>query len=255
MTATVYKNHELEMYSETPFTAAAAYTAGDVILVNNIIGVVVADVLTSAVGVLVYKSRRITVPCVANGGGTHYDIGDTVYHDASNEQVTYDSNSGANTACGTTVYAQPGTGATSVMIELTGAPQLDTTPGLVYSVEGSSTRADIETGVTVVAAVAGVTLRVVGYRFLVDGAFDTSAGTSINLQDDNSSPVIVTAMDIAALTTGAVIGSHGIAIANTDDGPGVGTSLTASKGIDLIAIGATLDAGTKITYQVFYKSV
>jgi len=255
MTATVYKNHELEMYSETPFTAAAAYTAGDVILVNEIIGVVVADVASGATGVLAYKSRRITVPCASGNGTTQYKIGDSVYHDATNEQVTYDSNSGANTVCGVVIYAQPASAVLTCMIELDGAPLPDTTPGLVYSVEGSALIAAINTGVDIVAAVAGVTLRVVGYRLAVTGAINGGSGTSVNIQDDNGTPVIVTAALVAALTAAAIIGSHGVAIANVTPGAGLNGSLTASKGIQLKTIGTALDAGTSIAYQVFYKSV
>ncbi len=253
MSATAYKNHELEHYSETEFTAGAAYTAGDVILVNEIIGVVVADVASGATGVLVYKARRITVPCASGNGTTQYKIGDTVYHDATNSQVTYDSNSGANTAVGVVIYAQPASGVLTCMIELVGAPLPDTTPGLVYSVEGSATIAEINAGVTVVAAVTGVTLRIVGYRFAVTGAINGGSGTSVNLQDDNASPVIATCMLVAALTSGAIIGSHGVAISNVTPGAGLNGNLTASKGIDLITIGTALDAGTSIAYQVLYK--
>ncbi len=116
------------------------------------------------------------------------------------------------------------------------------------------TRAEMITGKTLVAGVAGRTIRVLNYRMVVTGAFNGGAGTSLILQDTNGTPVVITTALKAGLTDGARISSYGLAIANVTDGAGLTGNLTASAGIE-VAADAAWDAGTSVYIVVEYMYV
>ncbi len=125
---------------------------------------------------------------------------------------------------------------------------------VVLAYAGSITRAEMIAGKTLVAGVAGRTIRVLNYRLVVTGAFNGGAGTSMILQDTDGTPVIITTALKAALTDGARISSYGLAIANVTDGAGLTGNLTASAGIE-VAADAAWDAGTSIDIVIEYKYV
>ena len=124
----------------------------------------------------------------------------------------------------------------------------------VLAYAASVTRAEMITGKTLVAGVAGRTIRVLNYRMVVTGAFDGGAGTSLILQDTNGTPVVITTALKAALTDGARISSYGLAIANVTDGAGLTGNLTASAGIE-VAADAAWDAGTSVYIVIEYMYV
>jgi hypothetical protein len=121
---------------------------------------------------------------------------------------------------------------------------------VVLAYAGNITRAEMITGKTLVADRAGVTIKVLSVKMLVNGAFDGGAGTSFILRDSGTPVVILTALK-AALTDGAKISTEGLAIANVTEGAGMVGALTAAKGI-VVAADAAWDAGTSIDIAIQY---
>ena len=65
---------------------ASAVDAGDVVAVGDIFGVVVEDTDANATAVVIYQAEKIVLP-KATGTGT-IAVGEKVYHDATNENIT-----------------------------------------------------------------------------------------------------------------------------------------------------------------------
>jgi hypothetical protein len=116
---------------------------------------------------------------------------------------------------------------------------------------GTVTLANIQSGITLIPAVAGRTIKVLRYFVKVNGTFTT--GASVILQDTNSTPVIITTMLVAALTTGSKISSE-MVISNVTDGAGFKANLTADKGIAIPAV-ATMAGGTSLLISIDYMLV
>lgn len=106
-------------YASFEITAAEAYTAGDMILYNDTVCVVVNTVAIGAQAVLVYWAAKIVVPCVAITTGNLADFaeGSKVYFDAADEEVN--ASAGGNTLCGIVTTA-PSVGDETVEIHLDG---------------------------------------------------------------------------------------------------------------------------------------
>lgn len=97
-------------------TPSGGYTAGDMVKINNTVGVIVETTDAGDDAVLVYKAEKIIVPCVAVTSGS-FQKGAKVYFDAADAEVN-ESSSG-NTLCG--IVTEDGVvGAETVEIELDG---------------------------------------------------------------------------------------------------------------------------------------
>ena len=64
--------------------------------------------------------------------------------------------------------------------------------GIVRCLTGSITRAEMIAGKTILPARANQQLRILNYQLNVTGAYSGGAGTSLILQDTNTTPVVVT---------------------------------------------------------------
>lgn len=117
----------------------------------------------------------------------------------------------------------------------------------------TATQTEINAGKELIAAVTGKKIRIISYRMLVTGAFDTGGGTNITIQDSNTSPVVVTTALKAALTDGAIIGSDAT-ISNVTNGAGMTADLTTSKALKVAASG-THTNGTSITFIIAYALI
>ena len=73
------------------------YSAGEMIKVNDTVGVVVEDVGENSEFVLVYSAEKIIVP-KATGTGITFSVGENVYYDPSLKKVT--NNSSGTILCG-----------------------------------------------------------------------------------------------------------------------------------------------------------
>lgn len=106
-------------YAAFEFTAATAYTAGQMVKINDTVGVVVDTVASGSQVVIVYQAAKIVVPCavVTSGNLADYDEGCKVYFDAADEEVN--TSSSGNTLCGI-VLVQPSVGDETVEIHLDG---------------------------------------------------------------------------------------------------------------------------------------
>lgn len=122
---------------------------------------------------------------------------------------------------------------------------------VVLNYTGSVTLNEIKAGKTLIAAVAGKTIKVLRYFVQSTGEFTT--GTSVILQDTNNPAVIITTIAVAALTDGAKISSE-VTAANVTDGVGLRASLTAAKGIAIPA-DAAMAGGTSILVSIDYMYV
>lgn len=122
---------------------------------------------------------------------------------------------------------------------------------LVYARTITATMAEINSGKAILPAVNGVSYKVLGYTLRVAGAFNSSAGAGVSLQDSNGTPIVVTTVAKAGLTDAAVLlPSSG----NTTLGAGFAAPLTVNKALSIIKSTATAhDAETSITVTVLYS--
>jgi len=74
-----------------------SYSAGEMVKVNDTIGVVVEDVEENSDFILVYEAEKIIVP-KATGSGVSFSVGDNVYYDGSQKKVT--NNASQTVLCG-----------------------------------------------------------------------------------------------------------------------------------------------------------
>ena len=107
-------------YASLEFTAATTYTAGDIILVEDIVGVVVGTVVSGAQVVVVYQAAEILVPCVevTSGNLANFAVGSQLYADIANNEVT--PTAGALNLCGIVLEA-PSVGDETVLMHWMGA--------------------------------------------------------------------------------------------------------------------------------------
>ncbi|MFA5160311.1 MAG: DUF2190 family protein [Candidatus Omnitrophota bacterium] len=109
----------LEVCHNTVVTApSGGYTAGQLLAVGDqyLTGVVYKDAAEGEDAVLIYKARRVVVPCVVVTSGS-FDVGNRVFYDVADAEVN-ESASG-NHLCGVVMVA-PAVGAEEVEIELDG---------------------------------------------------------------------------------------------------------------------------------------
>lgn len=92
------------------------YTAGDMVKVQDTVGVIVATVLVAKEAALIYECEKIIVPKTAATGIT-FAAGDKVYYNASAGAVT--NVSSGNTLCGRALEVAGATDA-EALIDLKG---------------------------------------------------------------------------------------------------------------------------------------
>ena len=111
---------DLDTYSVLEFTAGTGNTAGQMIKLEDTVGVIVETVEACYQAVLVYEAAKIVVPCaiVTSGNLAEYQVGCKVYIDAADAEVN--TSSGGNTLCGIVLVA-PAVGDEEVEIHLMGA--------------------------------------------------------------------------------------------------------------------------------------
>lgn len=114
-----YTAFKLESPNYVPvvFTAAAGYTAGDIIKKENVIGIVMEDADTGDDLVVCAKADKITVPKSTHSVEGVFAAGDAVYYDAGD--ATFNNASSANTRVGIALKAAVAS-ATEVQIYLDG---------------------------------------------------------------------------------------------------------------------------------------
>jgi hypothetical protein len=118
----------------------------------------------------------------------------------------------------------------------------------VQSISVVATTAQINAGLTFLAAQTGITLTVVGFFLLCAG--NAAGATDIRISDTAASPVDVVTVTAAAAATTAVLTSESVISGQT-----LGTfaaALTASKGIQIRKTGSTLTGTTAVTVRVLY---
>ena len=114
-----YTELKLESPNYVPitFTAAAAYSAGDVVKLENVIGVVFEDAVTGDDLVVIGQADKITVPKSTDSVEGVFATGDAVYYDSGD--ATFNNESSGNTRCGIALAAAVAS-ATEVSIYLNG---------------------------------------------------------------------------------------------------------------------------------------
>jgi len=107
-------------WASLEFTAAAIYTAGQIVTVGDISGVVIGTVAVGDQVVINYQAAKIVVPCVAvtSGNLADFAVGSKVYADVANNEVT--TVAGALNLCGIVLVA-PSAGDETVEIHWMGA--------------------------------------------------------------------------------------------------------------------------------------
>lgn len=110
-------------YASLEFEAATGYTAGDIITVEDVTGVVVGTVVSGAQVVVVYQAAKILVPCVevTSGNLANFQVGCKLYADVANNEVCVTA--GALALCGIVLEA-PSVGDETVLMHWMGALEI-----------------------------------------------------------------------------------------------------------------------------------
>ncbi len=153
--------------------------------------------------------------------------------------ITVESGGTINFESGSTLS----TGDDAIEADLTGASPV------VYCHTDSASTAEINAGHTLLAAVAGRTITVVGWSMTAVGG-NAGTSTAVTLSDTAGSPVLIATVAVAALTAGAVVQPSSANV--TDGAAGIGLGLTAAKGITIEKTGGTLDTCTSVTVTILY---
>jgi predicted RecA/RadA family phage recombinase len=115
MSETNLKLRSLDFASMELTAPSAGYTAGQMVKVEDTVGVIAETKTVGQTAVLVYKCEKVVVP---KSTGVTLAAGDKVYFDSAAAAVT--STSAGNTLCGRCTVAA-GSSATTVEIDLNGA--------------------------------------------------------------------------------------------------------------------------------------
>jgi len=101
-------------------TPSAGYTAGQMVKIEDTVGVIAETKTVGQTAVLIYKAEKIVVPKGTSTGENTFAAGDKVYFDAGDANVN--SSSEGNTLCGRCLVAA-GASDTTVEIQLNGDVQ------------------------------------------------------------------------------------------------------------------------------------
>ena len=126
--------------------------------------------------------------------------------------------------------------------------------GTVQNLTTTVTTAEIVAGKKLIGNTgASKKITVLRYFVKVVGDFSTGGGTSVIIQDNASTPVVVVTFAKAALTANAKISSN-LTVANVTDGGGMLTPLTAGKDLVIPAC-AGISGGTSLIISIDYTIV
>ena len=150
------------------------------------------------------------------------------------------------------VYVRGIQGTTIGFFGVNGVNTIDTTgavPGVTYALTGSATIAQVNSGTTILSAVTGRRLRVVGFELqAIGGAFGTC--TAVQITDTAGTPIVSFSVPIATLTQNTIVTPASSNITFTTyawQG-----QLTASKGLQVNKTGGTCDTATSLNYRISY---
>lgn len=82
------------------YTSVAALIQGQLVKINDVVGIAAETVITADIGkivAIITKAAKVTVICAA-AGTAGYDVGEKVYFDDANDEVT--ETASGNTLCG-----------------------------------------------------------------------------------------------------------------------------------------------------------
>jgi hypothetical protein len=175
----------------------------------------------------------VTAADYFNGAYTYLSVGDTI------EVIGADKLSSVKYV----VTASASTGVTIAELASASASQVNT--AIV-----SATLAEINAGKVLVATVSGKQIKVVGLELQVVGTFLT--GTSVEVEDDNATPVVVASYAQAGLADGANLLPNS---ANVTIGAGYLAALTLDKNLVVSITGSDFTGGTSITFKIQYQLV
>jgi hypothetical protein len=139
---------------------------------------------------------------------------------------------------------------------VTAVPVLDVTAAAaqqstVYSVYGSITTAQINTGLTIVPAVAGRAIKILGA--LVQAVGGAAAGcTAIQIDDTAGTPVVGLSWTVAALTSGTFVTSDTAPAAGALTATTFLTALTTGQGLQILKTGGSCTTLTSMNYRVLF---
>ena len=110
--------------------------------------------------------------------------------------------------------------------------------------------ASINAGLTLIPGVAGKKILVSDITARVAGSFTTT--TSVDLQSTNASPVKISVMAVAALTSGSVLKPGD---SNVSRAAGYAAPLGTGDGVAVANVGTAAAGGTSITYTLTYALI
>lgn len=121
------------------------------------------------------------------------------------------------------------------------------TTALVKTARVTATLAEINAGKVLIPGAGAQIINVLDYTARVAGNFAT--GTAVILESTNGTPVLVSTIAEAGLTTGAVLTP---ASTNTTLGAGFAAPLGAGDGLQVVNSGSAQTGGTSITFTITY---
>lgn len=122
--------------------------------------------------------------------------------------------------------------------------------GAVFGVTSVVTLAQLNAGKILIPAVTGKKIHVVGFAARVIG--NMAAATSFDITDDNSSPVAIQSIAVAAATDGAYLTDGTTSVTR---GAGYFGDCTVSKNVQIKTVGSAATTGTSITVDLLYRLV
>jgi hypothetical protein len=189
-----------------------------------------------AIGTNELKDDSVTLDKMAN-----ITQGSIIVGGASNAPTLLDANDSGKILVGDGTDVKSVAVSGDVTLASTGAVTL--TPKIVRTIYGQATVAQVNTGINLVAGVAGKTIKIIGIMLQAIGG---AAGTATSVDIADTDGTVFAACAIASLTENTIIREAGMTITN------IHSALAADKGIKLQKAGDALDTATHINYVVNY---
>jgi len=120
--------------------------------------------------------------------------------------------------------------------------------GAVRTATVTATLAEINAGKVLIPAAVGQAITVLNYTARVTGNFAT--GTAVIIESTNGTPVLVTTLAEAGLTTGAILTPSS---SNTTLGAGYSVPLGVGDGLQVVNSGSAQTGGTSIKFTFTYQ--
>ena len=193
---------------------------------------------------------------LAQGGSFIWLVSNAAIARGANVEVVYDANSG-NGAVISSGGVNPiigyaldkATGANQFIRVALRSPVTPTVAGSLFA-QVTVTQAQLNAGQVLITGVGGKKILVTNYSALVAGNFAT--GTAAVIESTNGTPVVVSTIAQAGLTSGAALVPSS---ANTTLGAGFGAALGAGDGLQVVHTGSNFTGGTSITFNIDYQLV